>query len=366
MWRKLILTFLTLIMLLSPCFAVGLDEVISSQAEAVDLDALQDAAEPYLGDMRPESADLEDGLQNILDTGTSELNGIVRKALHSSMLLLAVILLCGIAGSMVDGMKLGQIPVVPMVGVLAITTIAITDVRSLLGLGESTLSNMTDFANVLFPVVTALTAATGSITGAAVRELTAMLFSDILMNLMSSLLVPLVYAYLAAGVAYAALGNEGLKRVASFTKWLVGILLTMLLMVFVGYLSISGVIAGQTDAVTIKATKFAMSSTIPVVGGILSDAAETVLAGAGILRGTVGVYGMLVILAMCLAPFLQLGVHYLSYKLAAALASTVADSRLGGLIDHIGTAFGLVLGMTGAGALVLLVSLISALSVMNG
>ena len=40
----------------------------------------------------------------------------------------------------------------------------------------------------------------------------------------------------------------------------------------------------------------------------------------------------------------------------------MAQPKLSGLIDAIGSAFGLVLGMTGAAALVLLVSLVSAMS----
>jgi len=45
-----------------------------------------------------------------------------------------------------------------------------------------------------------------------------------------------------------------------------------------------------------------------------------------------------------------------------ALAATVADGRVAGLIYQIGSAFGLVLGMTGASALLLLVSMVSAVS----
>ena len=47
---------------------------------------------------------------------------------------------------------------------------------------------------------------------------------------------------------------------------------------------------------------------------------------------------------------------------AAALAGMVCDLRLCKLIDDIGSAFGMMLGITGACALVLLVSLISAIS----
>jgi len=98
------------------------------------------------------------------------------------------------------------------------------------------------------------------------------------------------------------------------------------------------------------------------VGSILADASETVLAGAGVLKGSIGAAGMLVVLAVCLTPFLQLAVHYLLYKGTAALCAAVAQPRLCQLIDGIGGAFGLVLGMTGAGALILLVSIVSTIS----
>ena len=72
---------------------------------------------------------------------------------------------------------------------------------------------------------------------------------------------------------------------------------------------------------------------------------------------------MLAVLSMCLVPFLQLGVHYLAYKLnQPPLAATVADGRVAGLIDGIGGAFGLILGMTGASALLLLVSMVASVS----
>ena len=71
---------------------------------------------------------------------------------------------------------------------------------------------------------------------------------------------------------------------------------------------------------------------------------------------------MVAVLAICLTPILRLALQYLVYKGTAALCATVAQPRLSRLIDAIGSAFGLVLGMTGAAALILLVSLASALT----
>ena len=252
-----------------------------------------------------------------------------------------------------------------MVAALAITAISVSDVYSLIGMGRQVLEQLETFAKILLPTMAAVTVASGSPGAAAARQMATMLFSNVLMSVINSLLLPLVYGYIAACVAHAALGNEGLKRLAGVLKWVVTSVLTVLLLAYVGYLTVSGVVAGTADTVAVKAAKFTVSSMVPVVGGILSDAAETVLAGAGILKNAVGVFGMLVILSMCIVPFLHLGVHYLAYKLTAALVATVADNRISGLIDSIGGAFGLILGMTGASALLLLVSMVSAVSMVT-
>ncbi len=308
-------------------------------------------------------AGLDDGLAELVDTGTRELAGIVRRAVRSSVLILLILLFCGLAETVQEGAGGSPSRSVSLAGTLAVTAVAVADVNALLGMGTGAIARMTSFANVLLPTAAALTAATGAVTGAAARQLAAALFSDLLVNLIHGLLVPLLYGYIAASAAQAAVGENRLKRLADLLKWTVTTVLTVVTMAFVGYLTASGVVAGTADAATVKAAKFAISGAIPVVGGILSDAAETVLASAGILKGTVGVFGMVTILGICLIPLLQLAVHYLAYKLTAALASALGDGPVCGLVDRLGGAFGLVLGMTGACCLLLLIALVSCVSV---
>ena len=217
--------------------------------------------------------------------------------------------------------------------------------------------------DVLLPAVSMATAASGSPAMAVVKHGATILFSDFLLRLIHSLLIPLCYAFVAANVAWAALANEGLKRLAGFLKWLITMVLSVVLLVFVGYLNLSGVISGGADAATVKAAKFTLSNLVPVVGGVISDTAETLLAGAAILRNAAGVFGMLAVLGICVAPFLNLGAHYLLYKGTAALAATAAGSgRLTGLIEALGTAFGLILAMTASCAVLLTVAMVSAVS----
>lgn len=352
---------LSLIFLMGTC---GAESVLREQADGLNLDALEQAAEEYLGEVDlSQGIDLDQGLESIFETGSEQLYGVVRKAVRSGVLLLVVVLFCAMA----DGMnEVGQakegISVVTLAGAIAVTTVAVADVHGLIGMGREAIGQIETLSKVLVPAMTVVTAAAGAPAGAAARQLATMFFADVLLTVINRVLLPLVYAYVASSSANAALGNEGVKKMAELIKWFVTSVLTLMLLAFVGYLSVSGVIAGSTDAVAIKAAKFAVSGMVPVVGGILSDAAETVLAGAGILRNSVGVAGMLAVLAICVSPFLQLGIHYLTYKLTSALTATVSESRVAGLISAIGGAFGLVLGMTGACALLLLISMVSAIS----
>lgn len=337
-------------------------ETLSRQEESLELDELERSAKEN-GGTAEYGAGLDEGLAGLVDTGVREFDGVLRRAVRSGVLILVILLFCGLAETVHEGMGKGNAQVVSLAGTLAVTAVAVADINSLLGMGTGAIERMTSFANVLLPTVAAVTAATGAITGAAARQLAAALFSDLLVNLVNSLLIPLLYGYIAVSVARAATGEEGLERLADLLKWTVTTVLTIVTLIFVNYLTASGVVAGTADAATVKAAKFAISGAIPVVGGILSDAAETVLASAGILKGTVGVFGMLTILGICLIPLLQLAVHYLAYKLVAALSSTLGSAPVCGLVDRIGGAFGLVLGMMGVCCLLLLITLVSCVSV---
>ena len=338
-------------------------QTAAAQEAMPDLSNLEEAA----GELAPEvdwslGLDWNKGLESLLDTGTSQIFGVLKRAMKSGVLLLVIVLLCTLAeGTQALGSS-GGISAVSMVGMMAVCAASVSDVHSLMGLGREAISRLANFADLLLPTLAAAAAAGGTPASAAARQMATLLFSDLLIQLISRILIPLTYLYVAAVAAHAAIGNGGLKRVAKTLKGVITACLTAMLLVFVGYLSISGVIAGAADAVSVKTAKLAISGAVPVVGGVLSDAAETVLASAAILRNTIGVFGALVILGICLAPFLQIGVPYLVYKRAAALAGTISEGKVPELIDNIGGAFAMELGMVASCGMLLLFGVISCLN----
>ena len=347
---KVVVTVLFLALVCTvPCRGLEVDglESLWEQAESVGVDR---------------AVGLKEGLSGLFASALSQLEGILRAGAVTGLKLLAVVLLCALAEGTAGVGKGEGLQAVELAGVLSITALTMTDMAAMIGLGRETVGRIDRFSSTLLPVMAFLTAVGGGVNAAAARQGATVLFSQLLIAAMDRLIIPLVYAFVAVNCARAALDNPGLSRLAALLKSAATFLLTALLLAFVGYLTASGAIAGSVDASAVKAAKLAISRAVPVVGSILADASETVLAGAGVLKGTVGVTGLLVVLAICLTPFLHLAFQYLLYKVVAALCAVVAQPRLSGLIDAIGSAFGVVLGMTGAAALVLLVSLVSAIS----
>lgn len=342
----------------------------SELSEAAGVERFSEAAERYVdgyldvGEVT--SGDFGAGARAILDTGSGQLPGILRRAGRSGALLLAVTLLCALSETLRQELGGGDLDPVRLAGSAAVAAIAVVDVNALMGLGRQAVERMDELSKLLLPVVTAVCAAGGEPTAAVARQSVTLLFLGLLLTVADRVILPLIYAYVAACAAHAALGNDGLKRLGEFLKWAAAGLLSLLFTGFVVYLTVSGAVSGSADALTQKAAKTAISGMVPVVGGILSDAAETVVAGAGVLRGTVGVAGLLAVLCICIVPFLQLGCHYLVYKLSAALCATVFPGPAASLVDAIGSAFALVLGMTGGSAMILYVALITSIKAVGG
>lgn len=342
----------------------------ASLAQAVEMDSLTGAAGAYLDQyLKVEEVtgnSFAAGVEAVVEGSLGELGGIFRRGVKSGLLLLGISMLCALAGAVKEELGGGGLDPPRLAGTAAVAVVAAADVHTLMGLGSQVLKDMDAFSKLLLPTVTAVCAASGAPAAAVTRQGAVLLFLGLLLTVADKLILPLVYAYVAAQTAGAALGNEGLKRLGGLIKWVAAGLLSLLLTGFVLYLAVTGAVAGNADMVAQKAAKTAISGMIPVVGGILSDAAEAVVAGAGILKGTVGVIGLLTVLAICLVPFLRLGIHYLIYKCAAALGSTVAPGPVTGLIDSIGSAFALIMGMVGGGGMILYVALITSIKAVVG
>ncbi len=302
--------------------------------------------------MPNDTTSFEEGVLEILKTAIGTLRPDLAEAGKICVGTVAAVLLLSLLQSLPGMAKTAG----ELGGAVVISCLLLAGTNSMLHLGAQTVTELSEYGKLLLPVMTAALAAQGGVsTSAALYTLTAV-FNTFLTALISKLLIPMVRIYLALAAASGAIGEKALKQLQGLIKWSGTWCLKIILYVFTGFLSVTGVVSGSTDAIALKATKLTISGMIPMVGGILSDASEAVLVSAGIAKNAAGIYGILAILAVCLGPFLRIGVHYLLLKLTAAVCGVFGPKRLTDLIQDFSTSMGMLLAMTGSQCVLLLIS----------
>lgn len=302
--------------------------------------------------MPMETESFAEGLWSIVKSAIGNFAPNVAAAAGNCMALAAVVLLASVFNTMSGISK----KVIRLTCTLALAVILIGQANGMVNLCASAVQEMSDYGKLLLPVMTGALAAQGGATGATALYAGTVVFDTLLSSVIGKLLVPMVYLFLALAVANSAAGEDLLKKLRDLLKWLMTWSLKIILYVFTGYMSITGVITGTADAAAVKAAKLTISGVVPVVGGILSDASEAVIVSAGVMKNAVGVYGLLAVAAIWITPFLQIGLQFLMLKLTAMLCSVFGIKEASDLIEDFSGAMGLLLGMMGTVCFLLLIS----------
>lgn len=312
--------------------------------------------------MPEDTASFADAILDLFTKAIESLRPDIREASNLCLGLCGIVLLVSLTQAF-PGMT-GK--VTDLVGVVAIGSLLLQRTNALVHLGVETVDEISSYGKLLLPVMTAALAAQGGITGSAALYSGTVLFDGVLGHLIARFITPMIYLFLALAAANSAVGEDVLKKFRDFIKWLMTWCLKIVLYTFTGYIGITGVVSGTTDAAALKAAKLTISGVVPVVGGILSDASEAVLVSAGIVKNTAGIYGLLAILSICIGPFLRIGSHYLMLKITGALCGIYGSKTVSDFIGDFSTAMGLLLGMTGSVCLLLLISIVCFLRGVSG
>lgn len=232
-------------------------------------------------------------------------------------------------------------------GAVCISSLMLSSSRILIGLAVKTITEISEYSKLFLPVLVTASSAQGSILSATALGVGTSAFTAFLTNVLREVLIPVVHLFLAAAIANCAVGEDALKKIRDQLRKLIAWFLKSILTIFLTYMSITGAVTGTADKTAVKAAKAAISTVVPVIGSTLADASESLLLSAGLVKNSIGIYGIFAFTVIHLIPFARIGVHYLIMKGVAALCAVVGSKRLTGLTEDFCSAMGLLLGMTG-------------------
>lgn len=310
-----------------------------------------DAAERY---MPQTSSNFGEDLCHVLKKAMQDILPEITEAAEVCLAIIAIIMLTTILQNFSGPSR----KVIVLICTLGISFLLLSRTKALITLGRGTVTELSEYGKLLLPVMSAVMAAQGGTATSTALHIGTAVFNSVLTTFIAKLIVPMIYIYLCLSVANCVTGEQTMRNLQDFTKWLSTWSLKIILYIFTGYMGITGVVSGATDAAALKAVKLTISGTVPIVGNILSDASESILISAGLMKNTAGVYGMIAIIAIFIGPFLKIGIQYLLLMLTSGIVRIFGTKESVELVKSFSGAMGLILAMTGTVCLLLLISIV--------
>ncbi|NLM46276.1 MAG: stage III sporulation protein AE [Firmicutes bacterium] len=225
---------------------------------------------------------------------------------------------------------------------LALIVIAMQSFSAAVALGRETVNKMADLILAVIPLLLALLAALGSLASAAIFRPLIVFAVNFFASLTRDAVFPLIYLTTILSLVNHFSPRVTVSKLAELLKnvavWGMGLSMT----IFVGLMTVHGVASSVGDAVTIRTAKFAAGAFLPVVGGLLSDAVETVAGATLILKNAVHVAGVFILFALVIFPLIKILALVFIYKLAAALIQPLGDTSLCDSLNTMGNCLALV------------------------
>lgn len=254
--------------------------------------------------------------------------------------ILLIIIINSILNCITEGLENKNISQIAFyVQYILIVTIILTNFSDIIGTVKECVNNMTDFMNMLIPMMITLIVSSGSVTTASMIQPIIVFMITLIANFVNNFAIPLVMISTALGIISKISDKVQIgklaKRLKSSNIWIISMILT----IFVTVISINGNITGKVDAVASKTAKTAVSNLIPIVGKILGDAMDSVLSCGSLLKGAIGTVGTIVIIAISITPVVKLLLLMCIYYMGAAVCEPIADKKIIELLDQMGDTF---------------------------
>lgn len=303
--------------------------------------------------LMPQNTDsFGEGLVELLQNSTKLLGPDLRDASKACGILVFSAMLFSVLPMISQRME----AMTAIAGTVSISAAMFQQTNSLILLATDTIRDILEYGKLLCQVMTAALAAQGGATESSALYIGSTAFITVLNALISRMMIPMIFFYMAFAVAFGAVGDEFLKKSADLIKNAMTWTLKTMLVIFTTYMSITGAVSGSADLAALKAAKVTISSAVPVVGGILSDSSEAVLVSMAVIKNAAGIYGMLAVLSVFMGPFIKIGMHYLILKVSALLCGVFGNKRISTLADSFSSAMSLLLAVIGAGCVMVMIS----------
>lgn len=233
------------------------------------------------------------------------------------------------------------------------------------GVALSSISRLSEFFDSLcaavgafLPLSGVLYAMGGNLTSAASGTATLSAILAVCQLLLTETVIPVFCICLSLtllSVFDGVGGFAGQSVSATVKKWYTTAL-GFVMMILTTALAAQSILSIKADNAAMRGVKLAASSFIPVSGGAVSSTLGTLAASVELLRGSVGVVGIVIILLMLVPVILELAILRGIFSLTAFMAGMLGCSGEQRLLNEISSLYGYLEGISALASVVFLIA----------
>ena len=280
----------------------------------------------------------------------SAVTSIFWKDLKNYLPIIATIISVAILGGMVSalrpvtgGKSIGNVVHFVTYGVILV--FLGTTITQIVTLTQNTLTSIKGMFDGIFPILLTLLTALGGSVSVGIYQPAIALLGNLFVSLITYFLLPLFIFSIVFSIVGNLSQNTKLDKFVSFLqslfKWTIGLCFT----IFLGFVSIQGIMAGAVDGLSIRTAKYAIKSYIPIVGGYVSDGLAIIMASSSLIKNAVGGVGLFVLLATVISPILSIAIFMLALKFMAGIIEPIGDKKISGFLSDMSKSMSLLVAL---------------------
>lgn len=229
--------------------------------------------------------------------------------------------------------------------VFSIAALVSASVLKSISVAVSAVKGCSAFMTSFIPIFAAILALSGKTVTSASMSALLLGAAEAVSAISSFVVLPLMGGYLAlsisSGVSPLVGGWSMVESVKKLSMWIIALISSL----FVGILGIQTAVNSAADGIGLKTAKFILGTSVPVVGGALSEAVSTISASMNLLRTSIGIYGVTALLFTLLPIVVELVLWRIALMLNISLSELFSLSKITGILKAIDSMLGLLIGI---------------------
>lgn len=364
-------------MLLIFPFVTNNCNAIENIQETIDLSDFLEEIKSYSNEYFPELAD-ENYLNGLISGNISNNNtnffekiinifiGEFKNNIALILKIIGIAILCSVLKNIQSNFSESSIGEIAFYTCyLMIVILIITSFTNIISLCSETVDKLSDFMNLVVPLILALITITGNITTISFLQPLIIGMITLITFLLNKFIIPIIYIATVINIVTNISSHIKLDKLSEMLKkgslWIMEICL----IIFTGVLSLEGTLAASVDGMTSKIAKNVVSSTIPVVGKILGDTVDSVIGGISITKNAIGIIGIIAILAITISPLIKSLISMFVFDISSALIEPIADSRISKCINGVAASLKIIVGILAVVTFIFIIAITMMLKVSN-